>query len=230
MKGYLQFNTNVNEMNYMLLIEQIFLIGINEKSNKISFDYDDYLYYGAILMDLVSRKKISLSKGDLNIEILNKDSTDEVILDKMLDLINTSERNTFLDICFLFLKKSNKSDFREVLISKLESLEVIKFLGKKRFSRRYEVTEPALKTKILDEINAVLFDNQDPTKELFSLLSLLRIESNFLKIVPKKLKKKAKNRILELVQHESIGNALQDYIDELKEEMEEALDDAWDDD
>ena len=41
----------------MLLIEQIFLIGINEKSNKISFDYKDYLFYGAIIMDLILQIK-----------------------------------------------------------------------------------------------------------------------------------------------------------------------------
>ncbi len=214
----------------MMLIEKIFLLGINEKSKKISFDYKDYMYYGAILMDLILKNNISLSEGDLNVQILNKDSANEVILDKMIDLIDNSKRNTFLDICFLFIKKSNISDFREVLVSKLESLGIIKYLGKKRFSRRYLVVDPALKTKILNEITAVLISNQEPTKELVFLLSLLRIESNFSKIIPKKLKKLAKNRIVELVKNESIGNALQDYIDELKEELEDAFDDIMDDD
>ena len=215
----------------MMLIEQIFLVGINEKSNKISFDYKDYLFYGAIMMDLVLKDKISISRRNLQIEILNTDSTNDVILDKMLDFINTSSGNkTLIDVCSQFMKRSNKSDFSEVIISKLESLGFIKYLGKKRFTRRYQVTEPALKTKILNEINAVLIDNQEPTKELMFLLSLLRIESNFLKIISKKLKKIAEKRIIKLVRHESIGNALQDYIDEMKEELQEAFDDILDDD
>ena len=214
-----------------MLIEQIFLVGIKEKSKKISFDYKDYLFYGAIIMDLVLKDKISISGRNLQIEILNKDLTNDVILDKMLDFINTSRGNkTLMDVCYYFMKRSNKSDFIEVIISKLESLGFIKYLGKKRFIRRYQVTEPAIKTKILNEINAILIDNQEPTKELILLLSLLRIESNFSEIIPKKLRKIAEKRILKLVREESIGNALQDYIDEMKEELEEAFDDILDDD
>lgn len=216
---------------YMMLIEQIFLVGINEKSNKISLDYEDYLFYGAIMMDLVLKDKISISRRNLQIEILNKDSTNDVILDKMLDFINISRGNkTLINICSQFMKRSNKSDFREVIISKLESLGFIKYLGKKGFKRRYQVTVPALKTKILNEINAVLIDNQEPTKELMLLLSLLRIESNFLKIISKKLKKIAEKRIIKLVRQESIGNALQDYIDEMKEELQDTFDDILYDD
>ncbi len=214
-----------------MLIEQIFLVGIKEKSKKISFDYKDYLFYGAIIMDLVLKDKISISGRNLQIEILNKDLTNDVILDKMLDFINTSRGNkTLMDVCYYFMKRSNKSDFIEDIISKLESLGFIKYLGKKRFIRRYQVTEPAIKTKILNEINAILIDNQEPTKELILLLSLLRIESNFSEIIPKKLRKIAEKRILKLVREESIGNALQDYIDEMKEELEEAFDDILDDD
>ena len=214
-----------------MLIEQIFLVGIKEKSKKISFDYKDYLFYGAIIMDLVLKDMISISGRNLQIEILNKDLTNDVILDKMLDFINTSRGNkTLMDVCYYFMKRSNKSDFIEVIISKLESLGFIKYLGKKRFIRRYQVTEPAIKTKILNEINAILIDNQEPTKELILLLSLLRIESNFSEIIPKKLRKIAEKRILKLVREESIGNALQDYIDEMKEELEEAFDDILDDD
>ena len=214
-----------------MLIEQIFLVGIDEKSNKISLDYKDYLFYGAIMMDLVLKDKISISRRNLQIEILNQESTDNEILDKMLDLINASKGNTTLiETCSQFMKSSNKSDFRESIHSKLESTGVIKYLGKKRFKRRYQVTEPALKTQILNEINAVLIDNQEPTNELTFLLSLLRIESNFLKIIPKKLKKIAEKRIIKLTIHESIGKEIRDYIERLKEEAQEALDDIFDDD
>ncbi len=214
-----------------MLIEQIFLVGINEKSNKISLNYKDYLFYGAIIMDLVLKDKISFSRRNLGIEILNLDSTNDVILDKMLDFINKDRENKrLMDICSRFMKRSNKSDFREVITSQLESLGSIKYLGKKRLRRRYQVTKPELKTKILNDINAVLIDKQEPTKELMLLLSLLRIESNFSKIIPKKLKAIAEKRILKLVRHESIGKTLQDYIDEMKEELEEAFDDILDDD
>jgi hypothetical protein len=225
---------------YMMIIEQIFLLAINDKSKKIFFDWEDFLFYSAIMMDLVLQNKISIKKDQrerkstmtrLRVEVLNKDSTDNIILDKMLQFIEIkSEKDTFIDLLTEFVKRSNYSDFREVIISKLESLGFIKYLGKKRLKRRYQVTEPALKTKILNEINAVLIDNQEPTKELMFLLSLLRIESNFLKIISKKLKKIAEKRIIKLVRHESIGNALQDYIDEMKEELQEAFDDILDDD
>lgn len=216
---------------YMMLIEQIYLVGIDEKSNKISLDYKDYLFYGAIIMDLVLKDKISFSRRNFGIEILNSDLTNDVILDKMLDFINTGgENKTLIDICARFMKRSNKSDFREIIISQLESLGSIKYLGKKRLKRRYQVTEPELKTKILNEINAVLIDKQEPTKELMLLLSLLRIQSNFSKIIPKKLRNIAEKRILKLVRHESIGKTLQDYIERMKEEAQELADDIFDDD
>jgi hypothetical protein len=214
-----------------MLIEKIILVGIKEKSNKISLDYKDYLIYGAIMMDLVLKDKISISRRNLQIEILNDDPTNDVILDKMLDFINTSRGNkSLIDVCSRFMKRSNKSDFMDVITSKLDSSGFIKYLGKKRLQRRYEVKDPALKTKILNEINAVLIDNQEPSKELMFLLSLLRIESNFSKIIPKKSRKIAETRLINLVRHESIGKALQDYIDEMKEEAQELVDDIFDDD
>jgi len=215
----------------MVLIEQIFLVGINEKSNKISFDYKDYLFYGAIMMDLILQEKISVSDNALKIEILNKDSTDNTILDKMLKLIDiNSGKNTLMEVCYEFMKRSNKSEFREVIISSLEASEFIKYLGKKMFKRRFQLSDPTKRANILGEINAVLIDNQKPTKELMFLLSLLRIESNFKKIIPKKLRKKADKRIKEIVKQEFIGNTIQDYIDEMKEELQEAFDDILDDD
>jgi len=214
-----------------MLIKQIFLVGIDEKSNKLSLDYKDYLFYGAIIMDLVLKDKISFSRRNLGIEILNLDSTNDVILDKMLDFININkEDKKLIDICSRYMKRSNKSDFRDVIISQLESLGSIKYLGKKRLKKRYQVTEPELKTKILNEINAVLIDKQEPTKELMLLLSLLRIESNFSKIIPKKSRQIAEKRILKLVRHESIGKTLQDYIEEIREAAEELVDDIFDDD
>ena len=214
-----------------MLIKQIFLVGIDEKSNKISLDYKDYLFYGAIIMDLVLKDKISFSRRNLGIEILNLDSTNDVILDKMLDLINTDRENkTLLDICARFMKRSNKSDFRDIIISQLESLGSIKYLGKNRLKRRFQVTEPELKTKILNEIISLLIEKQKPTTELMLLLSLLRIQSNFSKIIPKKLRQIAEKRILKLVRHESIGKTLQDYIEEMKEEAQELADDIFDDD
>jgi len=215
----------------MMLIEQIFLVGINEKSNKISLDYKDYLFYGAIIMDLILQEKISVSDNTLKIEILNKDSTDNTILDKMLKLIDiNSGKNTLMEVCYEFMKRSNKSEFKEVIISSLEASKFIKYLGKKMFKRRFQLTNPAQRENISGEINAVLINNQKPTKELMFLLSLLRIESNFKKIIPKKLRKKADKRIREIVKQEFIGNAIQDYIEELKEELQEAFDDILDDD
>ncbi len=214
-----------------MLIEQIFVVGINEKSNKISFDYKDYLFYGAIIMDLILQEKISVLDNTLKIEILNKDSTNDTILDKMLKFIDKhGEENTLMNVCYEFMKRSNKSEFKEVIISSLEASEFIKYLGKKRFKRRFQLIALTQRDNILGEINAVLIDNQKPTKELVFLLSLLRIEANFKTIIPKKLRKNAEKRIREVVKQEFIGNAIEDYIDEIKEELEEAFDDSLDDD
>ncbi len=214
-----------------MLIEQIFVVGINEKSNKISFDYKDYLFYGAIIMDLILQEKISVLDNTLKIEILNKDSTNDTILDKMLKFIDKhGEENTLMNVCYEFMKRSNKSEFKEVIISSLEASEFIKYLGKKRFKRRFQLIALTQRDNILGEINAVLIDNQKPTKELVFLLSLLRIEANFKTIIPKKLRKNAEKRIREVVKQEFIGNAIEDYIDEIKEELEEAFDDILDDD
>ena len=221
-----------------MIIEQIFLIGINEKSKKYIFNWDDFLFYSAIMMDLVLKNKISIKKDQrkrkstmtrLRVEVLNKDSTDNTILDKMLQFIEiNSEIDTFIDLLNEFVKKSNYSDFREVIISNLESLGYIKYLGKKRFKRRYQVTKPELKTKILDEINAVLLDNQEPTKELKFLLSLIKIEFNLEKIIPKNSLMIAGERILKVVGREPIGWHLQGVIDRINQTAEDFAEDFSD--
>lgn len=215
----------------MLIVDQLFLIGIDKKSKKFILKWDDYLLYGALIMDLVLKDKISISERNLKIEIINHDSTNEVLLDKMLDLIKKSQGDkTLIDLCIQFMKRSNKSEFIESLITRFENSELIKYLGKKMLKRRYQLIKPAVREEISDEIYGVLIDNSDPTKELTFLLSLLNIESNFLKIIPKKSKKIAETRIKRIVKNEYIGNAIQDYIEELKVEAQEALEDILDDD
>ena len=215
----------------MLIVDQLFLIGIDKKSKKFILKWDDYLLYGALIMDLVLKDKISISERNLKIEISNHDSTNEVLLDKMLDLIKKSQGDkTLIDLCIQFMKRSNKSEFIESLITRFENSELIKYLGKKMLKRRYQLIKPAVREEISDEIYGVLIDNSDPTKELTFLLSLLNIESNFLKIIPKKSKKIAETRIKKIVKNEYIGNAIQEYIEELKEQAQEALDDILDDD
>lgn len=215
----------------MLIVDQLFLIGIDEKSKKFILKWDDYLLYGALIMDLILKNKISVSERNLKIEVINYNSTNDVLLDKMLDLIKTSKGDkTLIDLCILFLKKSNKSEFRDSLISRLENSNLIKYLGKKMLKRRYTIIKPEIKREISNEIHAVLIDNNNPTKELIFLLSLLNIESNFLRIIPKKLKELAEKRIKKLVKQEHIGKTIQEYIEELKEQAQEALDDLLDDD
>lgn len=223
---------------YIMIIEQIFLLGIHEKSKKFFFDWEDFLFYSAMMMDLVLKDKISIKKDQrerkstmtrLRIEILNKDSTDNIILDKMLQFIElNSEIDTFIDLLTEFVKRSNYSDFREVIISNLESQGLIKYLGKKRFKRRYQIINSELKTKILEEINAVLLDNQEPTKELKFLLSLLRIEFNLEKIIPKNSLMIAGERILKLVGREPIGWQLQGVIDRINQTTEDFAEDLSD--
>lgn len=215
----------------MLIVDQLFLIGIDKKSKKFILKWDDYLLYGALIMDLVLKDKISISERNLKIEIINHDSTNEVLLDKMLDLIKKSQGDkTLIDLCIQFMKRSNKSEFIESLITRFENSELIKYLGKKMLKRRYQLIKPAVREEISDEIHDVLINNSDPTKELIFLLSLLNIESNFLKIIPKKSKKITETRIKKIVKNEYIGNAIQEYIEELKEQAQEALDDILDDD
>ena len=96
--------------------------------------------------------------------------------------------------------------------------------------RRYQVVNSEKKNEILNEIQSVLIDNQKPTTELLYLLSILKVELSILKIIPKKLKKMAQKRIMQVVKNEFLGEKLQDYIDDLKEEAQEALDDIFDDD
>ncbi len=210
----------------MLLIEQIFLVGIDEKSKKIFLNREDFLFYGAIMMDLLLLDKISIEKDldpdrkstttSLKIKILNTDSTDNTVLDKMLNFLEiNSGKDTLTEILVQFTKRSNFSDFRKVIISKLESLGFIKYLGKKRLQRRYQITEPALKAKILNEIDAVLFDNQEPTKELLFLLSLLRIQYNIRRLIPKKLIRIAEERLYNLLFNELIGLVIQGVIDDM---------------
>ncbi|MFX1572335.1 MAG: GPP34 family phosphoprotein [Promethearchaeota archaeon] len=213
----------------MLIVDQLFLIGIDEKSNKFILKWDDYLLYGALIMDLVLKNKISISERNFKIEIINQDSTNEEILDKMLEFIKKSQEDkTLIELCTKFMKRSNKSEFIENIITRFQNSELIKYLGKKMLKRRYQLIKPALKEELSDEILGVLIDNNDPTKELTFLLSLLNIESNFSKIIPKKSKKIAETRIKKITKNEYIGNTIQDYIEELKEQSEDFIDDVLD--
>jgi hypothetical protein len=182
-------------------------------------------------MDLLLKDRISITERELQIEIIDHDSTNEGILDKMLDFIQKSQEDkTLIELCIKLMKRSNKSEFIETLIARFQNSELIEDLGKKRLQRRYQIINPAAREELLNDILSVLIDNSDPTKELTFLLSLLNIESNFLKIIPKKSKEIADTGNKNIVRDEYIGNAIQDYIEELKEQSEEMIDDVLYDD
>jgi len=208
----------------MLLSEKLFLIGIDDKSMKFSLKSDKYLFFGAVIMDLILKEMIILEgKKNNEIQIIDENLTEINLLDLTLNNIKkikatSKEFPSLSEIYDTFQYEK----IRNMIVSRLELMGIIKYLGKKNLSRRYQILIMEEKKQVLNDlqegIGYTVERDQSNFKDLISLLSLLNVNANNKSIVGwRKLKK---NKWLKnYVKKEPIGNWLKKQIKKEKHEM-----------
>ena len=151
----------------MLIVEELFLIGLDEDSKKNELKSLSVLLAGAILHDLKHQKIISilptdsLIKGPL-IQLETSSTTGNLFIDEIVTTLNSAKKNFPI---FYWLTKFKGKKYTKLIVNSLEASNSIKIIGKK-----YELIKPEIKTEITEKIVNCILHNQEPDEKLRNLL------------------------------------------------------------
>jgi hypothetical protein len=180
----------------MLIVEELFLIGIDEGSKKNELKSIPFLSAGAILYDLKAAKIISLIqpstlvKGVL-VHLEKKDNTGNALLDEAISEISSSKKDRPVAH---WLSKFKGNKYEKLVIRSLSSLNQIKVSDK-----NYEIINSETKDEILNNVIKYILQEQEPDDKSRALLMLLSLRSANWEVLSKKVDvkdEKIKNRLV----------------------------------
>lgn len=160
----------------------------------------DLCLAGAVLMDLILRKKILIEKKKIIVIDVNR--TGDKYLDEILRILNNSKKvrslKSWIDIL------SRKYTLWHIILKRLENQGILKIKEKsflkvfRKISFSFPV-QPELKLALLEQINKVVVDKFEPYIELLCLLSLLKFGKIIKMYTSKENRKLVSYRIDELI-------------------------------
>lgn len=180
----------------MLIVEELFLIGIDKESKKNELKSLPFLSAGAILYDLKVAKIISLVqpstlvKGVL-VHLENTENTGNALLDEVVSELSSKKKDRPVAH---WLSKLKGNKYEKLVIDSLSSLNHIKVLDK-----NYEIINTEVKDEILNNITNYILQEQEPDDKSSALLMLLSLRTVNWAILSKKIDikdEKVKNKLL----------------------------------
>ncbi|MFX0032090.1 MAG: GPP34 family phosphoprotein [Candidatus Hodarchaeota archaeon] len=158
---------------------------------------------GAVLMDLILRKKILIEKK--YVRVIDVNTTGDEYLDEILGVLDSSKKLRKVKSWIDFL--SRKYVFWHVFLKRLENQGILK-IKEKSFLKVFRKTSfsfpvlPEVKLSLMKQIHKVLVENVEPDIELLCLISLLRFGRIINMYVSKGDRGLAKFRINALIQNQ----------------------------
>lgn len=187
-----------------LLVSDMYVLFKARNSAYIS----DYGIIGAVLMDLIIKKKTEIIKSRMN--LIDTTSTGDSYLDGALSIMSEFETNKKISFYFKKLLKRRK-DLFPLFTEHLESLNLMNLSFKKArlaitFDFKVLNFNNDLSEEITNMVKEVLLQNNNvPDKSFMYFLSLLKGTNTYKEILGKDNKKQVKSRMKELIINEPIG-------------------------
>ncbi|MCK5046622.1 MAG: GPP34 family phosphoprotein [Candidatus Heimdallarchaeota archaeon] len=189
----------------MLIAEKIFVLTIDEESGKMNTPFlFSYAITGAVLMELLFLKKITLEKQRFKVIVHQQDSmlTGKKILDYILEEINNSDEKSLGK----WIRKYGNFQVQKITELLIETVkeegiirDVIDGNQKGIFKKTtYPLSKPEIKNEILEEIREGVATETQPTKNALALISLLYATWTWRSLLDKKDRKAAKKKMNKL--------------------------------
>ncbi|NPE09527.1 MAG: GPP34 family phosphoprotein [Asgard group archaeon] len=189
----------------MLLAEKMFVLTIDEETGKMNYPFlFSYVITGALLIELLFLKKISLEKQRFKVLVHPQDSTatGNKALDYILEKICNSDSKS---LGKWIRKYSNFPDLKimELLVESMKEEGIIRDVIEKTQMRifkktEYPLTKPGIKNEILEEIRQGIITETQPTQNALALISLMYATWTWRNLIEKKDRKAAKKKMKKL--------------------------------
>ena len=186
----------------MLLAEKMFVLTIDEETRKMNTPFlFSYAITGALLIELLFLKKITLEKQRFKVIVHPQDSTltGKKALDYILGEISNSE-NKSLGKWIRKYGNFQVEKITELLIETVKEEGIIRDVIEKGAFRRneYPLTRPEMKNEVLAEINEGIATEAQPTQTALALISLMYATWTWRSLLERKDRKAAKKKMNKL--------------------------------
>ncbi len=187
-----------------------------QKGIPYSKGFESLGFAGALLMDLFLQGKITLTKSSF--EVIDSSSTGDELLDQMLEIIEKSEKKR--NLMNWIDRLSQKFEYYYLYFDLMEQQGILKSeISPLLKTKLYYLQNPEIKSQLLEEIHNVVNNDKEPSTIIICLLTLLE-ESKLIKLyMPRDLRKKARNRIKEILHSEQLESSNREMILRIKKEI-----------
>ena len=199
--------------------EKLMLLALHDEKGSVIYSASTALPYGlagSVLIELLFRGKITLAKK--KVEVLDNSPTGNEWIDKVLELIDNSEK--VKDVKYWIQKITRKDkDLKEQVIESLIGKGILRKEKHKILwvfpAMRYPLTNVAAEHEIRNRIHQVVLQQDNPTEEDIALLSLVKACDLLKEIFSREDRQRAKHRINEIIEDELIGRAVSSIVAEI---------------
>ncbi len=203
----------------LTLSEKLMLLALHDEKGSVIFSASTALPYGlagSLLIELLFQKKVAMENG--KVIIVDSSQTGNDLLDKALDLIRSSQK---LRSAKYWIQKFNTAikDLKDRLLDSLVAQGIVRREDQKILwvfpAKRYPMINAAPEHSIRTRIHQVVIQKDRPNQEDVALLSLVKACDLLNELFPKEDRKRAKQRIKEIIEGEEIGRAVSAIVDEI---------------
>ena len=201
------------------LSEKLMLLALHDEKGSIVFSASTALPYalaGALLIELLYQKKVAMENG--KVIIVDRSQTGNELLDKALDLISSSQK---LRSAKYWIQKFNTGikGLKDWVLDRLVAQGILKREDQKILwvfpTKRYPMINAAQEHSIRSRIHQVVIQKVRPNQDDVALLSLVKACDLLNELFPKEERKRAKQRIKEIIEGEEIGRAVSTIVEEI---------------
>jgi len=201
------------------LAEKLMLLALHDEKGSVVFSASSALQYGlagALILDLFFQNKITLAEK--NIRVIDATPTNDPLLDQVLALIHSSEKQK--DSKHWIYKidrkvKGIKNQITDALVQKeILRREEHRLLWVFHY-KRYPTRNISPEQEIRQRIHHIVLMNHSPDETDRALISLMKACSLINEVFPKEQRKQAKKRIKEIAEDEKIGEAVSAIVAEI---------------
>lgn len=201
------------------LLEELLLLALDDERGKIISSSSLALPYGlsgAILLEFSLAGKILLEGNKLIVN--DNSSTGNEILDKALDIINSSPKQKTIKYWVSKLERKMKGLKKDLLLHLIEKEILIETENKILWvipTKRYPTNNPEPENQVRKRIKGIVIDGNDIDDRSKLLISLVNSCSLVNEVFTKDERKVANKRIKEIVESEKVGESISNTINEI---------------
>ena len=211
----------------LTLPEELMLLALRDEKGSVIFSASTALPYGlagAVLLELFFKGKITY--GNKKIQVIDKSTIDDPVLNEALNLIKNSSKDR--NPKYWVQKINNKvKKLKQRVIDNLVKQQILNREGHKILwffnIDRYPTLDVVPEMEIRTTIRNIVLNDHEATEREIALLSLMKACSLINEVFQRSERKLAKKKIKELLENQKISKDVSSAVNAITQEITAAI-------